>query len=284
MTFAKLFGTACAFVLFAIVGGVAAAETLGAPSPWHLNLQPPGSAHMADVNNFHDWLLVVIALISAFVLGLLLWVFIRYRAAANPIPGTRTHNPLIEILWTVIPAIILVVIAVPSFRILAQADVVPPADMTVKAIGNQWYWTYEYPDHGNFTFDAFPVEDGSDFEPGRPFVRLLSTDSRLVVPVDTTVRVQVTATDVLHSWAIPAFGVKMDAVPGRLNETWFRADREGIYYGQCSELCGYYHGFMPIELHVVSAAEFETWVTQAREEYAGHNLTNDTVLAARTAR
>lgn len=262
-----------------------AAEIVGAPVDWRLNFQQSGSGHMTDIHVFHDWLLWVIALISAFVLLLLLWVIVRYRAAANPTPGTRSHNTLLEVLWTAIPALILVVIAVPSFRILNQAETVPPADMTVKAIGSQWYWTYEYPDHGDFAFDAFPAYDGEDFEPGRPFTRLLSTDNALVVPSGRTVRVLVTANDVLHSWTIPALGVKMDAVPGRLNETWFNADREGIYYGQCSELCGVNHGQMPIELHVVSPAAFDTWVAEAREIHARGDLPDaDATLAARDAR
>lgn len=285
MTRAMLGGALGALASAAAAGTARAAEIVGAPVDWRLNLQQSGSGHMADVHLFHDWLLALVALILAFVLLLLLWVIVRYRAAANPTPGTRTHNPVLEVLWTVIPTLILVAVAVPSFRILYQGDVVPPADMTLKAVGSQWYWSYEYPDHGGFAFDAFQAFDGADFEPGRPFTRLLSTDTAVVVPSGTTVRVQVTANDVLHSWAIPALGVKMDAVPGRLNETWFRAEREGIYYGQCSELCGVNHGHMPIELHVVPPAAFEAWAAEAREIHARRDRPGSpTTLAARGAR
>jgi cytochrome c oxidase subunit 2 len=164
-----------------------------------------------------------------------------------------------------VPVLILVVIAIPSFKLLYYQDVVPEADLTIKAVGHQWYWSYEYPDNGNFTFDAYMVAD-ADLKPGQ--LRLLTTDTRVVLPVDTTVRVLVTATDVLHSWAVPAFGVKMDAVPGRINETWLRIEEPGIYYGQCSELCGDYHGFMPIMVEAVGMDEFEAWTQQAQEEFA----------------
>ncbi len=254
---------------FAATGTAAAElEVVGQPVDWGLNLQAAGSDLMSEIIGFHDGLLWLIFVISLLVLGLLVWVMVYYNESANPTPATRTHNTLLEVLWTVIPAIILVVIAVPSFRILYAADTVPPADMTIKATGYQWYWGYEYPDHDNFYFDAFVVDSAEDFDEPRPFTRLLSTDLPVVVPVDTTVRVQVTAADVLHSWTIPALGVKVDAVPGRLNETWFRANREGIYYGQCSELCGDFHGRMPIELHVVSQADFEAWVADARARFA----------------
>jgi cytochrome c oxidase subunit 2 len=183
----------------------------------------------------------------------------------NATPSRRTHNTLLEIAWTAIPVLILVVIAIPSFKLLYYEETVPEDGLTVKAIGHQWYWSYEYPDNGDFTFDAYMVAD-ADLEPGQ--LRLLTTDTRVVLPVDTTVRVLITATDVLHSWAVPAFGVKMDAVPGRINETWLRIEEPGIYYGQCSELCGDYHGFMPIMIEAVSKDEFEAWTNQAQEEFA----------------
>jgi cytochrome c oxidase subunit 2 len=202
--------------------------------------------------------------ISVFVLGLMLYVMVRFNARANPEPSTTTHNTLVEVVWTVVPIVILVVIAIPSFRLLYFQRDIPEADMTVKAVGYQWYWGYEYPDHGDFAFDSLML---SDEERGdQP--RLLATDTAMVVPVDTTVRVIVTAADVLHAFAMPAFGLKMDAVPGRLNETWFKAEKTGTYYGQCSELCGIRHAFMPIRIEVVSKADFALWVEEAQNEYA----------------
>ncbi len=282
MQIGKLAGAVLVLVL--TTTGAMATDIVGQPVDWGLGFQVASSQLMADIDAFHDALLWLIFLISLFVLALLVWVMVRYNATANPNPGTRTHNTLLEVLWTAIPAIILVVVAVPSFRILYAADVVPPADMTIKATGYQWYWSYEYPDHGDFYFDAFVVDSAEEFEEPRPFVRLLSTDLPIVVPVDTTVRVQVTAADVLHSWTVPALGVKVDAVPGRLNETWFRAEREGIYYGQCSELCGDYHGRMPIELHVVSQEAFDAWLVEAQTKFAHDPAAAEPVLLTQNAR
>ncbi|MDE0711234.1 MAG: cytochrome c oxidase subunit II [Rhodospirillales bacterium] len=281
MHIGKLAGAVLA--LACVATGAMAAEVVGAPVDWGLNFQVAGSEMMSELRRFHDWLLWLILAISLFVLALLVWVMVRYNASANPTPGTRTHNTVLEILWTAIPAIILVIVAVPSFRILYAADVIPPADMTIKATGYQWYWGYEYPDHGDFYFDAFIVDSADEFEEPRPFARLLSTDLPVVVPVDTTVRVLVTAADVLHSWTIPALGVKVDGVPGRLNETWFRAEREGIYYGQCSELCGDFHGRMPIEVHVVSQEAFDAWVAEAQAEFAHDSPLGEPVLLTQTA-
>jgi cytochrome c oxidase subunit 2 len=210
-------------------------------------------------------LLWIITLISLFVLGLLAWVCVRFRASRSATPSRRTHHTLLEVAWTAVPVLILVVIAIPSFKLLYYADVVPESELTIKAIGHQWYWSYEYPDNGNFAFDAYLVAD-ADLQPGQ--LRLLTTDNRVVLPVDTNVRVLITATDVLHSWAIPAFGVKMDAVPGRINETWLRIEEPGTYYGQCSELCGTYHAFMPIMIEAVSKDEFQAWTRQAQEQFA----------------
>ena len=235
------------------------------PEPWQLGLQPPASPVMDRVESFHDLLLWIIILISVFVLVLLAYVCVRFRASGNASPSRRTHNTLLEIAWTAIPVLILVVIAVPSFKLLYYQDVVPDAELTIKAVGHQWYWSYEYPDNGEFAFDAYMVAD-ADLQPGQ--LRLLTTDNPLVVPVDTDVRLLVTATDVLHSWAMPAFGVKMDAVPGRINETWFNIERPGVYYGQCSELCGDFHGFMPIMIEAVAKDEFEAWTRQAQEQFA----------------
>jgi len=245
-----------------LFSGLASAAAYAAhPTPWQKGFQPAATPVMASINEFHNLLLVIITLVAAFVLALLVYVIWRFNEKRNPVPSRTTHNTLLEVVWTAVPVIILVVIAVPSFKQLYFNDVIPKADMTIKAIGHQWYWTYEYPDHGKFSFDANMVAP-SDLKPGQ--LRLLETDAVVVVPVDTTVRVQVTADDVLHAWAMPAFGVKIDAVPGRLNETWFKALREGTYYGQCSELCGVNHGFMPIKIDVVSKEKFNAWVATKR--------------------
>jgi cytochrome c oxidase subunit 2 len=246
-------------------GGAQAAEIVGAPRPWQMGFQPAVTPVMRDIVSFHDGLLVLIILITLFVMGLMVYVMWRFNEKRNPVPSTTTHNTLIEVLWSVIPVIILIGVAIPSFRLLYLEDVVPKADMTVKAIGHQWYWTYEYPDHGKFSYDSVMIPE-KDLKPGQ--LRLLEVDNRIVVPINKTVRVIVTADDVIHAWAVPAFGVKIDAVPGRLNETWFRAERLGIYYGQCSELCGTNHGFMPIRVDVVSAREFAGWIKTAKKKYA----------------
>jgi cytochrome c oxidase subunit II len=243
-------------------GGALAAQ----PTPWQLGFQAPATPIMDRMESFHNLLMWIITLISIFVLALLAWVCVRFRASRSPTPSRRTHNTILEIAWTAVPVLILVVIAIPSFKLLYYQDVTPDAELTIKAVGHQWYWSYEYPDNGNFAFDAYMVADG-DLQPGQP--RLLTTDTRVVLPVDTTVRVLVTATDVLHSWAVPAFGVKMDAVPGRINETWVRIEEPGTYYGQCSELCGTNHAFMPIMVEAVSKDEFEAWTREAQQEFAG---------------
>ncbi|MEC6999068.1 MAG: cytochrome c oxidase subunit II [Pseudomonadota bacterium] len=217
------------------------------PEPWQLGFQPAATDMMARISSFNDFLLILMTAITVFVLGLMVYVMVRFNAKANPVPSKTSHNTLIEVVWTVIPILILLVIAVPSFRLLYD-QATPEADMTIKVTGYQWYWGYEYPDHSDIAFDALMLED-DELQPGQP--RLLTTDNAVVVPVDTTVRVLVTAADVIHNWAMPAFGVKMDAYPGRLNETWFKANKTGMYYGQCSELCGIRHSFMPIMVKVV---------------------------------
>jgi cytochrome c oxidase subunit 2 len=251
--------------LLLLLGFADGAALAAQPEPWQLGFQPPTSPVMERIESFHDLLLWIITLISIFVLVLLAYVCFRFRASGNAAPSRRTHNTLLEIAWTAIPVLILVVIAIPSFKLLYYQDVVPDAELTVKAVGHQWYWSYEYPDNGDFAFDAYMVAD-DDLQAGQP--RLLATDNALVLPVGTDIRLLVTATDVLHSWALPAFGVKMDAVPGRINETWFNIEAPGIYYGQCSELCGDFHGFMPIMIDAVSKDEFEAWTKQAQEQFA----------------
>ncbi|MDB9761756.1 cytochrome c oxidase subunit II [Alphaproteobacteria bacterium] len=263
------------FITLFISNQAFSAENIGAAHPWGLNLREAFSPVMAEMVSFHNALIWLIVFISLFVLALLVIIVVKFNTKANPKSSKTTHNTFIEIAWTAIPVLILVVMAVPSFKLLYKSDVVPEAHMTVKAIGHQWYWSYEYPDHGNFTYDAWLVQDKEDMEgEDRPFTRLLTTDTRVVVPVGKVIRVQMTSTDVLHSWAVPSLGVKKDAVPGRLNELWFEADREGIFYGQCSELCGTNHGFMPIEVHAVSEEEFLVWVEDSKEKYAkvGNNL------------
>lgn len=252
----------------AIAGSVGALPTpalAGQPVPWQMGFQEAATPTMERISSFNDLLLVIIVAITVFVLGLLLYVMWRFNEKRNPNPSRTTHNTLIEVLWTVIPVIILVGIAVPSFKLLYFADRIEEADMTIKAIGRQWYWSYEYPDHGNFTFDAYLVAE-EDLQEGQ--VRLLDTDNPVVLPVDTNIRVLVTASDVLHNFAMPSFGVKLDGVPGRINETWFRITRTGTFYGQCSELCGTGHAYMPITIKAVTPEAFEDWVKQAQDEFA----------------
>jgi cytochrome c oxidase subunit II len=245
-----------------VLSGAALAQQ---PAPWQMMLQPAATPSMERIESFYNLLLVIITLICLFVLALLIYVIVKFRESKNPTPSRRTHNTLLEVVWTAVPVLILVIIAIPSFRLLYFVDVVPETDMTIKAIGRQWYWSYEYPDHDNFTFDAFMLRD-DELEPG--MARLLETDNRVVLPTGTNIKVQVTASDVLHAWAVPAFGVKIDAVPGRLNEIWIHINEPGVYYGQCSELCGVMHGFMPITVEAVPPEQFMAWVEEAQAMYA----------------
>jgi cytochrome c oxidase subunit 2 len=241
------------------------APALAAPEPWEVNLQAPATPIAERVHSFHDLLLWIITFIALFVLVLLVIVCFRFNERRNPVPSKRSHNPLLEVVWTGVPVLILVIIAIPSFKLLYFQEELPPTDMTIKAIGHQWYWSYEYPDHGNFTFDALMIPD-SDIQEGQH--RLLETDNRVVLPVGKTVRVQVTADDVLHSWAMPPAAVKVDAVPGRLNQVWVHFNEPGTYYGQCSELCGSNHAFMPITIEAVPAEQFDAWVKDAQTKFA----------------
>ncbi len=243
----------------------AAMAASGQPSPWEYGLQGAATPVMESLTSFHTYLVYIITAIVLFVLALLVIIVVKFNAKANPVPSKTTHNTLIEVLWTIIPVVILVGIAIPSFKLLFEELDIPKADLTIKATGKQWFWSYAYPDNGKFEFDSLMVADG-DLKPGQP--RLLTVDNELVVPVNKIVRVQVTGSDVIHSFAIPAFGIKIDAVPGRLNETWFTATKEGVYYGQCSELCGRNHAFMPIEIRVVSDQEFAAWVADAQKKFA----------------
>ncbi len=242
------------------------------PKDWQLGFQNPASDGMRDIVNFHNNLLLpIIIAISVFVLFLMLYACVRFRASANPNPSKRTHNVTVEILWTLIPCLILIVMAVPSFKILYKQDTIPKADLTIKAIGYQWYWGYEYPDE-NIIFDSYMVEE-KDLRVDQP--RLLAVDNEVVVPVNKVIKVLITANDVLHAWALPSFGVKRDAVPGRINETWFKAEKEGTYYGQCSELCGIKHAFMPITVKVVSEEDYQEWLSEARVKFAKEDIEND---------
>jgi cytochrome c oxidase subunit II len=275
-------------VTLVATGGVAWAG-LGQPSPWELGLQDSASPVMDDIVWFHTFLLWLIAAIALFVLVLLAIVVLRFNARANPNPSRTTHNTAIEIIWTVVPVLILVTVAVPSFRLLFYQLKVPAADLTVKVTGKQWFWSYSYPD-SKFEFDSLMVQE-KDLKPGQP--RLLAVDNEMVVPVNKVVRVLVTGADVIHSFSVPSFGIKIDAIPGRLNETWFKAEREGMYYGQCSQLCGRDHAFMPIAVHVVSEKDYTAWLDQAKKKFADSDaapapaktgaIANPTVVAAAEA-
>lgn len=257
--FLSLFSLALAAALLAL--GAHAEEIRGMAAPWQMNFQPPATPVMERLEELHQYLLILITAIVLFVLGLLGYVCVRFSRKNNPTPSKNTHNTLIEVIWTVVPVLILVAIAVPSLRLHYYMDRTAEAEMTLKVTGYQWYWGYEYPDYEGLSFESYMKKD-EELKKGDP--RLLSTDKPLVVPVNTNVRVLVTAADVIHAFAMPAFGIKVDAVPGRLNETWFRATKPGVYYGQCSELCGVGHGFMPIEIHVVSKDVFAQWVERAK--------------------
>lgn len=264
-----------AIAAVAVSAGMAYA---GQAKPWQMYFQDPATPVAERMVWFHDLLLVIITLITLLVMGLMLYVIVRFRRSRHPVPSRTTHNTFVEVIWTLLPVLILVLIAIPSFKLLYFQDRVADADMTIKATGSQWYWSYEYMDHDGLMFDAIMLTDEEAAAEGEP--RLLATDTRVVVPVGKSVRLLVTASDVLHAWAMPAFGIKIDAVPGRLNETWFRADREGVYYGQCSELCGIRHAFMPIVVEVVSEESYAAWLEEAKEQYASKQDAPKLKLAA----
>jgi cytochrome c oxidase subunit 2 len=265
-----------ATIVFVLGAGAAMAGT-GEPSPWQMNLQGVVTENGHGVVTFHYWLLWIITAISLFVLVLILAIVVRFNERRNPVPSRTTHNTLLEVAWTVVPVLILVAISIPSFRLLREQLVIPPHDIVVKATGYAWYWGYEYPsDQGGFKFDSNMVDE-KDLKPGQP--RLLTVDNEMVVPVNKVVRLQVTAADVLHNFAVPSLGQKLDAIPGRLNEAWFKADREGVYRGQCSELCGNGHPYMPIVMRVVSEAQYSAWVAEAKQKYARIDGSAPTKLA-----
>jgi len=246
----------------ALLSGAAEA----APHDWQLGFQPAVTPVMARIEEFHDLLLWIITAICLMVAVLLVWVMLRYNSRTNPTPSKTQHNTLVEVAWTIVPVIILVLIAIPSFRLLYFEAEIPRPDVTVQVIGRQWYWTYAFPKDGGFQFDSNMLKDAVAKEKGEP--RLLGVDNPLVVPVNEVVEVETTASDVIHSWSVPAFGVKMDAIPGHLNHTWFKATQLGTYYGQCSQLCGANHAFMPIEVKVVTQPQYAAWLAQAKKKYA----------------
>ena len=259
-----------------VLAGGAALAASGHPEPWQLGFQVSASPVMDDIVWFHNFLLWLIVVITIFVLALLVIVVVKFNARANPVPSRITHNTTIEVLWTVIPVLILVTIAVPSFRLLFYELKIPPADITVKATGKQWFWSYSYPD-SKLEFDSLMVQT-KDLKSGQP--RLLTVDNELVVPVNKVVRVLVIGADVIHSFSVPSFGIKVDAIPGRLNETWFKAEREGMYYGQCSQLCGRDHAFMPLAVRVVSEKDYAAWLEMAKKKFANDDSIRKTAVAA----
>jgi cytochrome c oxidase subunit 2 len=230
-----------------------------------MGLQDSATPVMDDITSFNTFLFWLTGAIAVFVLILLAIVIVRFNARANPTPSRTTHNTTLEIIWTIVPVLILAAIAVPSFRLLYIELDVPKPDLTVKVTGKQWFWTYAYPDNGNFQFDSVMVAD-KDLKPGQP--RLLTVNNEMVVPVNKVVHVLVTGADVIHSFMVPSFGIRIDAIPGRINETWFKATKEGMFYGECSELCGSNHSYMPIAVHVVSQADFDAWVGHAKKEFS----------------
>jgi cytochrome c oxidase subunit 2 len=258
----------------ALLGTAAAAGFTIAPRPWELGMQPAATPVKARLIEFHDELLVIISLITVFVMALLLYVIVRFDSRRHPQPTHTTHYTPIEVMWTVIPVLILVIIAVPSFKLMYYMDRAPKDSMTINVTGHQWYWSYAYPAQ-KIAFDSDIVQ-GAARKPGQP--RLLTVNNPLVVPVGTDVRVLVASTDVIHSWFVPSFGVQEYAMPGRVNEAWFNVGRVGTYYGQCNQLCGLNHAFMPIEIKVVSKADFQRWLVEAKKKFAanpsdgGHRL------------
>jgi cytochrome c oxidase subunit 2 len=256
--------------LFILLTTIYATSSLAdQPKQWQFGFQDAASQSMRDIVSFHNNLLLpVIIAISVFVLFLMIYTCIRFRASKNPTPSKTTHNVAVEVLWTLIPCLILIVMAVPSFKILYKQDTIPKVDLTIKAVGYQWYWGYEYPDE-NIIFESYMIKE-EELKENQP--RLLTVDNELVVPVNKVVKVLITANDVLHAWALPSFGVKRDAVPGRINETWFKAEKVGTYYGQCSELCGIQHAFMPITVRVVTDEEYAEWLSEAKMKFANEPI------------
>ena len=267
-----------------IGAGVAAAammwagSALALPHDYQLGMQPAASPVMERIESFHTLLVYVIVAISVFVLALLVWIVIRYNHKANPVPSKTHHNAILEVAWTIIPVIILVIIAIPSFKLLYYEAEIPKPDVQIRVIGKQWFWTYQYPQDGNFQYDSVGLSDAAAKAAHEP--RILGVDNVMVVPVNKVIEIETTGADVIHSWSLPEMGVKMDAIPGRLNHTWFKANFTGTFYGQCSELCGARHAFMPIEVKVVTDAQYAAWLATAKKKYAQIDNGNSSRLAA----
>jgi cytochrome c oxidase subunit 2 len=286
---AALFGASVAGM--AVLGaGAALANKAGVPTPAGIDLQAPVTEIAEYIHWFHNWLVVIITAISLFVLALLVYVAFRFNEKANPVPSKTTHNALLEVAWTIIPVLILVVIAIPSFRLLRLQLEIPQADMTLKITGKQWYWSYDYPkDNGGFAFDSLMLDEKQRAEAigagakAEEAPRQLAVDNEAYVPVGKIIKVQVTAADVIHKFTVPSFGIKIDAIPGRLNETWFKADREGIYYGQCSFICGQNHAYMPIAIRVVSQERYAAWLAESQKKFASAGDAGGKVAAAAAA-
>jgi cytochrome c oxidase subunit 2 len=273
---------AAAMAVLGILGiAFAGAAFATEPHPWQLGMQEPGSVVKDSLHHFHNMLLWIITIITIFVLGLILYTIFRFRASANPTPTRTSHNTLLEIAWTAIPVLILVVIAIPSFKLLYLGDRTPNPEMTLKVTGHQWYWSYEYPDSGDLKFDSYMVAE-NDIKPGMR--RLLEVDNKVVVPVGTNVRILVAGTDVIHSFFIPSLGVQIYAMPGRLNEAWVNVDRPGVYYGQCNQICGVNHAYMPIAVEALSKPDFAKWVADAKKKFAQGSDGGRVTVAASDAR
>lgn len=254
-----------ALLMTIVPAGAALAQAVGAPRPWEMNLQPAFGPLKEHQIALHNLVLVIITLITLFVGALLVWVMWRYNAKRNPTPTRTTHNTTLEIAWTVIPVLILVVIAIPSFRLVYYEDRTRDADLTIKVTAHQWYWEYTYPDNNNINFSSYIIPD-DQLKPGQ--MRLLEVDNQLVVPVGKNIRVLQTSSDVIHSWFIPPLGVQRYAIPGRTIETWFRVDKAGTFYGECNQICGTNHSRMPIVVHAVPEKEFQAWLTEAKTKFS----------------
>jgi len=268
----KGIGLIFASAVCSVLPVVSAQAAGGQPTPWQIGFQEPVTTIARQLSSFHDFLMIVITVITLFVMGLLAYIIFKFNEKANPTPSKTTHNTTLEVVWTVVPILILLVICIPSFRLLFAQYTFPKADLVIKATGNQWYWTYEYPDQDGMSFDQLMLRDDDD-KPidgpnGEP--KVLAVDNFVVVPVNKNVEMLITASDVIHNWTIPAFGVKVDAVPGRVLRTWFNADTVGTYYGQCSELCGKDHAYMPIGVKVMSEADYASWLAKAKKEFASN--------------
>jgi cytochrome c oxidase subunit II len=267
--------------IFALVAGTLAAVASAAePQPWQMGMQPPATPVKDRLNAFHNELLVIIFLISAFVMGLLLYVIVRFNHQRNPIPTRTSHNTVIEMLWTIVPVLILVTIAIPSFKLMYFMDRVPNPDMTIKVTGHQWYWSYEYPDQKGLAFDSNIIQQAA-LKPGQK--RLLDVDNPLVVPVDANIQVLITSTDVIHSWFIPSFGVQEYAMIGRINHSWFNVERPGVYYGECNQICGVNHAFMPIKIVALPKDAFQRWLGEAQKKFANDRHDGAAVRVAAVA-